>query len=389
MSLSRSGTCFVFFLSVVSGCSETNKKGSSVERRPAVADAKVGGERKDNVAGPQENANVSSEESPEWTVENTPITHKCAPPAGLSFRLTDGLSETNRYMLARFAAFGPAPLKFEQTFLTGYLGKAGFSNVKVVENSQKGVQGFVATSSKLNLVVFRGTHSAGGVTTDLNFFMSGSSFGNVGGGVHAGFKDAYDSIQANLNSVLSNAETKKKPTFFVGHSLGGALAMLAAADSLSKGVNIGGLITLGQPRTGNVNFAANFSSALREKYFRYVYANDPVPHLPPSPGASFDAAATVTNNEILKLGIGASALFRFGHVGVPQKLGQAQFAIESYVSDDAWDKSFWKANSTLGQSLTNLASAGSNTSLSALGQNNVIGDHEVEKYLCEMVKVSK
>lgn len=328
-------------------------------------------------------------EAPVWTVGNTPMPLSCEPPASLGFKLSEGLSESNRYMLARFAMLGPAPLKFENAFLESFFKNAGFAKVTTFESRDKGVQGFVASAAQLNVVVFRGTHSVSGVATDLNFFMSGSSFANMPGGVHGGFKSAYDTVQATINSALGEQNRSKNPTYYVGHSLGGALAMLAATDGLAKNVNVAGLITLGQPRTGNVNYALNFSSALREKYFRYVHGNDPVPHLPPSPGSTETVASALTSNTLLKLGVQASALLRFGHVGVPLQLGQAQYAAQAYSSDDAWDKSYWANNGDAMKSTVTSVLSNPAANPASLMQSGLIGEHSVEKYLCEMLKSVK
>lgn len=379
---------FLWLVLVSAGCAKsTNLPSSGTSKRPVSSDVKIGS---DTNGGSKESSALPST-ADDWTVEDLPLADVCKAPAGLGFRLEDGLSANNRYMLARFAKLGGSAMKFDQTFLSGLLAKAGFSKVKSFENKKKGVQGFSAHSDKMNLVVFRGTHSSGGVLTDLNFFISGSSLGGVSGGVHGGFKDAYDSVKGGLQAELNQESAKGLPTFFVGHSLGGALSMLAAADALSQGVKVAGLLTLGQPRTGNAHFAANFSSALREKYFRYVHANDPVPHLPPAPGAAFEAGEAVTENDVLKVGIQASAVLRFGHVGVPQHLGQASFSEASFYSDDKWDKAFWASNKNLGKALSGSSGSGGATATASgsSAQYNIVSDHEVEKYLCELVKQVK
>lgn len=321
-----------------------------------------------------------------WTVASTPLNIKCQQPADLGFKISEGMSEANRHMLARFAMLGIEPLKFESSILQDYFKKAGFNGVKLLENVEKGVQGIVAWSDKINVVVFRGTHSTNGIKTDLNFFMSANSFAAMPGGLHGGFKAAFDSVQPALNSALDVKGRPGVPTYYIGHSLGGALAMLAATDGLSKGVKVEGLVTLGQPRTGNVNYAANFSSVLREKYFRYVNGNDPVPHLPPAPAAASVAASSITNNDLLKFGLQASALLRFGHVGVPVQIANSNYATAAYDSDDKWDSSYWSKNGEpLRQSLTSMLTSGSSISLATLTQSNIVGDHDAEKYLCGML----
>ncbi|KAH7708821.1 Protein F25A2.1, partial [Aphelenchoides avenae] len=68
-----------------------------------------------------------------------------------------------------------------------------------------------------------------------------------------------------------------------GHSLGGALASLAAGSLAQQGIypsaNIR-LYTFGQPRTGNVAYAQAIEHLVPEAY-RVVHSHDIVPHVPP------------------------------------------------------------------------------------------------------------
>ncbi|NBW80771.1 hypothetical protein EBR21_03360 [bacterium] len=371
---------FLIFLAMTTACADKTPTGG-LGGKIGAPDAKKSADSSGSTPVP---------ESALWTTSSAPLKLQCEPPSELSFKISNGMNEMNKYMLARFAMLGAPTLKFDDAFLQDYFKKAGFSLVKLLNNPSKGVQGVVATSDKLNLVVFRGTHSAGGVGTDLNFFMSSSGFLNMPGGVHGGFKTAYESVQADLAAALDVAKRPGVPTFYVGHSLGGALAMLAAADGLAKGVKVEGLLTLGQPRTGNVNYALAFSSALREKYFRYVFKDDPVPHLPPTASAAESAASTLSGNNLLKLGIQAAALVRFGHVGIPVNLGEAKFSAQKYESDDAWDKSYYTTNGTvIKNSLPSALSSATTGSLETLPKDNVIGDHGLENYLCSMLESVK
>ncbi|EYC36613.1 hypothetical protein Y032_0875g2813 [Ancylostoma ceylanicum] len=67
-----------------------------------------------------------------------------------------------------------------------------------------------------------------------------------------------------------------------GHSLGGALASLAASYIIAE-ENINGsnvkLITYGQPRTGDATFSANHNKLVSYSY-RVVHWRDLVPHIP-------------------------------------------------------------------------------------------------------------
>lgn len=325
-----------------------------------------------------------------WTTETMPLKLRCQPSSSLGFRLSDGLSPANRYMLARLAILGPGQLKFESAFLQDYFQKAGFVGVKLLENKERGVQGIVAYSERINLVVFRGTHDSQGVMTDLNFFMSSNSFINLPGGVHGGFKLAFDSIQPALNAALDIARRPGIPTFYVGHSLGGALAALAAVDGKAKGVKVEGLVTLGQPRTGTAYYVTHFPAEIRAKYVRYVHGNDPVPHLPPAAASAFSAATAFAQNPLISLGVQASSLLAFGHIGLPQELGKGNFAGESYQSDGHWDVSFWAKNGAgFSKSVSSVLSGAPSASLGSVAQNDLVSDHDVEKYLCGILEKVK
>ena len=73
--------------------------------------------------------------------------------------------------------------------------------------------------------------------------------------------------------------------WITGHSLGGALAVLAAArlaldidKSIYKSIN--GLYTFGQPRVGNRVFVKALDEEIKPRYFRFVNDNDIVPRVP-------------------------------------------------------------------------------------------------------------
>jgi len=78
--------------------------------------------------------------------------------------------------------------------------------------------------------------------------------------VHGGFLTAFESIRQPLDAALLRAP-KECDLLLVGHSMGGALATLAAAHLWERNPQ---LITFGGPATGNAAFAAHV-----EKYTRY------------------------------------------------------------------------------------------------------------------------
>ena len=103
------------------------------------------------------------------------------------------------------------------------------------------------------------------------------------GGVHGGFYSALQSVWqpmlAEVRRLLADGEL---PLYLTGHSKGGAMAVLAAAQlSALEGVAVTGVYTFAAPRPGNQAFA-DFFSALPFDTFRYEFTDDIVPHLPPS-----------------------------------------------------------------------------------------------------------
>ncbi len=108
--------------------------------------------------------------------------------------------------------------------------------------------------------------------------------------VHQGFHDALDASWAVLETAIQDAVKAQKPIWLCGHSLGGALAVLAAHRLATQGVHISGslrkpsigaLYTYGQPRCGNSKFVDDLESALGDRFYRSVNNRDIVPLIPP------------------------------------------------------------------------------------------------------------
>ena len=120
---------------------------------------------------------------------------------------------------------------------------------------------------------------------DLNFVKTAyplcSTYGEEPCEVHEGFLAAYELAKVEVRETIASYMSVH-PTASVtvtGHSLGAALALLAALDlTLTQGVEITNMYTFGQPRVGDDVFA-KFAMATIEEY-RVTHHHDPVPHLP-------------------------------------------------------------------------------------------------------------
>jgi hypothetical protein len=159
--------------------------------------------------------------------------------------------------------------------------------------SSASTQCFVASNKTFVIVAFRGTevrrqsnvnfrNIVADIVTDIKWHPVDSE---QGGNVHRGFKDALDeiwdrptstpygeSLKTCLGRVRKTADQTLRPLWFTGHSLGAALATLAA----DRYGSVQGLYTFGSPRVGDSTFQADF----HVNTYRFVNNNDIVTQLP-------------------------------------------------------------------------------------------------------------
>lgn len=142
--------------------------------------------------------------------------------------------------------------------------------------------GFVAVDRTNRNVIctFRGSTSARNWLSNLNFFPRPTDI-CPGCAVHEGFSRAVGEVRGRVVPGI-RAALAANPGFDVvvtGHSLGGALATITAAEVRKAGISAA-LYTYGAPRVGNKAFA-DFVGAQAGGNFRVTNANDLVPRLPP------------------------------------------------------------------------------------------------------------
>ncbi|MGW6913862.1 lipase family protein [Kitasatospora sp. NPDC054939] len=105
------------------------------------------------------------------------------------------------------------------------------------------------------------------------------------GYVHHGFAEALESVFPAVKDTVSELRSNGQSVWFTGHSLGGALAMLAAARLYldDPRLQADGVVTFGQPRTCDRMLAAACNKGFKNRMYRFVNNNDIVPQLPPEP----------------------------------------------------------------------------------------------------------
>ena len=134
------------------------------------------------------------------------------------------------------------------------------------------------------LVVFRGTRDLRNWLTDLDCAKAAYWIHGREARIHRGFWNAWQSVREEIAALV-----QQRRVTLAGHSLGGALAMLAGIDLAQSGVEVAGVYTFGQPRVGDSAFRRQYDSALGSRTFRVVAPGDVVPCVPYLLGAYLHA----------------------------------------------------------------------------------------------------
>ena len=135
---------------------------------------------------------------------------------------------------------------------------------------------FVANNADTIIVAFRGTAGTADWIGNLKFINTSASYGEL----HRGFYFAFQAVKSNLEQLIRAAGSSSRKLVITGHSLGGALATVAAAEW--QGVfNVASVHTFGQPRVGQPNFVAHIQQHYGSKFFRMVNDDDIVTRVPP------------------------------------------------------------------------------------------------------------
>lgn len=133
--------------------------------------------------------------------------------------------------------------------------------------------GFLLEASNYQLIVFRGTLSAFEWYHDVLIKQTNTEF--YAGKIHQGFHTLAKSV---FQKSWMEKVDSSKPIFITGHSLGGALATLCAAQYKQLNPTV---YLFGSPRVGDKQFMTSFNADL-DKVFRVENAFDVVTELPPA-----------------------------------------------------------------------------------------------------------
>lgn len=198
-----------------------------------------------------------------------------------------GYDQVNAWWLADacLLAYGDEGFT-RQRLEAGGLAAAGFD---VSFFAEKGAYCFVLHDERAVIAAFRGTQidrfwpTVVDVVTDAKALPAPDG---ADGLVHAGFLRAFEGVWEGLRERVEQLISGTGRTLWLtGHSMGGALATLAA-DRFARapGLTVRALYTFGSPRVGDENFRRRFAElGLDNKTFRFVHDFDAIARVPPEP----------------------------------------------------------------------------------------------------------
>ena len=193
--------------------------------------------------------------------------------------LATGFDMVNAWWLIEAATLAYA----DPSFAREHFQRAGLPEVRWFSGNS--TQGYVAGNDEVLIVAFRGTEirprpgtlNFGNIVADL---MTDVEFWLVESGrrgkVHRGFKRGLEEVWElqGLYDYIRTQHTGNRSLWFTGHSLGGALATLAA-QWYGPGCT---LYTFGSPRVGDLEFV----ESLAVSAYRFVNHRDVVTRVPPA-----------------------------------------------------------------------------------------------------------
>ena len=126
-------------------------------------------------------------------------------------------------------------------------------------------------------MAFRGTDEFSDWLDNINAFSTKELFGEFHRGFWNSLEDVWQSINERFRSLQ---EQNKRPIFITGHSLGGAMATIAAAKLIHVDKPFTSVYTFGQPRALSRETAQVFNVECKSRFFRFHNNNDIVTRVP-------------------------------------------------------------------------------------------------------------
>ena len=199
--------------------------------------------------------------------------YNCAILSALAYQNGEDILREHRNALSSFQYLAEQKFPPLLAEYTGSHKENGYQAMDFIEDTGTHTQGLIFEDDSNVYLAFRGTETKSGAEalfkdlalTDIVFSDSVPlKFGDktYPCKVHRGFLRAFNSIFDQLKSKTPYFKGTKKPVIVCGHSLGGAIATIAAVYLLEAGISQINLYTYGSPRVGDSDFAKQFVSRI-------------------------------------------------------------------------------------------------------------------------------
>ena len=148
---------------------------------------------------------------------------------------------------------------------------------KVFGYDKNSAQGMIVSHSTHIAVVFRGTDEWRDWLDNIDALRTKHLFGDF----HQGFVASTLDIWKEMNNQIKTLQKQqRRPVWFAGHSLGGAMATVAAANFIYDDRPFYGAYTFGQPRCMDRDSSRIFNAEAKGLFYRFQNNNDLVSRIP-------------------------------------------------------------------------------------------------------------
>lgn len=196
-----------------------------------------------------------------------------------------GYSHLNAVWMAEMSALA----YWDPGLISKQLDRWGYRLIAVITDAATDTSAFLAAKDNHLVLSFRGTSSLKNFITDVQVPKVPATWAE--GNIHRGFAGALDTVLPKIISNLGVPGQQQKALWVTGHSLGAALAQLAALHLTKLHYRVQAVYTYGTPRVGDSVFAANYDKLLDNRTFPHINNKDVVTRVPPS-SFGFRAAAS-------------------------------------------------------------------------------------------------
>ncbi len=151
----------------------------------------------------------------------------------------------------------------------------GFQSIAGVDKNS--AQAALIEHDEYLCMAFRGTDELADWLDNINVFRKEVLFGEFHRGFWASVEDVWDDLCLRYEELRQVA---RRPLFFTGHSLGGAMATIAAARFSHDDRLFTAVYTFGQPRAMNRATARTYNEEIRNRHHRFQNNEDIVTRVP-------------------------------------------------------------------------------------------------------------